>query len=165
MQSYLKKLSIEVDLFEYLGNASEYEMKRTLQTSEEDQKHLKSNLEGVIAAVQIENDLMASEMRSLTLKNIALSIELQFLKYQLNVLKVAEHSLKQQNETLQEEANSTNCLLNEQVEDLNERFREFHETNVKLFQEKMELESLLAEAARKYRELEENHCKSLKKSE
>ena len=58
-----------------------------------------------------------------------------------------------------------NCLLNEQVEDLNERFREFHETNVKLFQEKMELESLLAEAARKYRELEENHCKLLKKSE
>ena len=108
--------------FKYLGNASESKMKRTLQTSEEDQKHLKSYLEGAIAAVQTTNDLMASETRSLTLKNIALSIELQFLKYQLNVLKVAEHCLKQQNETLQEEANSTNCLLNEQVEDLNERF-------------------------------------------
>ena len=96
-----------MEFFKYLGNASESEMKRTLQTSEEDQKHLKSNLEGAIATVQTANDLMASETRSLTLKNIALSIELQFLKYQLNVLKVAEHSLKQQNETLQEEANST----------------------------------------------------------
>ena len=48
---------------------------------------------------------------------------------------------------------------------MNERFREFHETNVKLLQEKMELESLLAEAARKYTELQENQCKSLKKSE
>ena len=42
LQSDLKKLSIEVEFFKYLGNASESEMKRTLQTSEEDQKHLKS---------------------------------------------------------------------------------------------------------------------------
>ena len=108
----MKKLSIEVEFFKYLGNASEFEMKRTLQTSEEDQKHLKSKFGRRFCSCansKLFDGQMASETRSLTLKNIALSIELQFLKYQLNVLKVAEHSLKQQNETLQEEANSTNC--------------------------------------------------------
>ena len=91
----------------------------------------KSNLKGPITTVQTTHALMPSERRSLTQNNTTLIFELELFKYQLNVLKVSEHYLKQQNETLQEEANSTNCLLNEQVEDLNERFQEFHETNVR----------------------------------
>jgi chromosome segregation ATPase len=206
MESLTRKngaLSIEVEFFKYQGNAFESELndfkKRTqelLQKSEDDQ-HLwdvkKSNFEGILAALQTERDLLAKERRSLTPKNRELSIEVEFLKYQVNEgvkqhsdliqqYKVAEHShsLKQQNETLQEKVNSTKCLiekqnqrfaestvengrLNEQVEELRKKFGKLHETNVKLVQERdaqrMEFESLHAETAQKYKELEEESLK------
>jgi chromosome segregation ATPase len=196
-----RALSIEVEFFKSQGNVLESELndskKRTqelLQKSEDDQ-HLwdvkKTNLEGILAALQTERDLMAKERRSLTQKNRELSIEVEFLKYQVNEgvkqhsdliqqYKVAEHSLRQQNETLQEEVNSTKCLLekqnqrfaestvengrlNEQVEELSKKLGELHETNVKLVLEKdgqrMEFESLHAETAKKFKELEEESLK------
>jgi len=204
MESLTQKngaLSIEVEFFKNQGNALESELndfkKRTqelLQKSEDDQ-HLwdvkKSNFERILAALQTERDLLAKERRSLTQKNRELSIEVEFLKYQVNEgvkqhsdliqqYKVAEHSLKQQNETLQEKVNSTKCLiekqnqrfaestvengrLNEQVEELRKKFGELHETNVKLVQERdaqrMEFESLHAETAQKYKELEKESLK------
>jgi chromosome segregation ATPase len=201
IQKRNRALSIEVEFFKYQGNALESELndskKRTqelLQKNEDDQ-HLwdvkTTNFEGILAALQTERDLLAKERRSLTQKNRELSIEVEFLKYQVNEgvkqhsdltqqYKVAEHSLKQQNETLQEKVNSTKCLfekqnqrfaestvkngrLDEQVEELSKKFGGLHETNVKLVQEKdaqrMEFESLHAETAKKYKELQEESLK------
>lgn len=113
----------------------------------------------------------------------------QGVRQQLDLMKqykVAEHSLKQRNETLQEEVNSTKSLferqnkkftesivengrLNEQVEELSKKFAELQQENVKLMQEKdaqrMEFESLNAETAKKYRDLEEKYRESLKQNE